>query len=175
MTANEDRRPSVQDFVRRLSEAELRTYAATACRLAVRLGLEATTADDVFQEALVRLLARNPVIESEAGFRAYLATVVRSIAFDALRRRRMEARQGRVDVPPEALEQIAAEDTRADHADVARLLAALRGREREVATLTLQRFDGVEIARALAIDSATVRSLLRRVRARFAVMTTQEG
>ena len=158
-----------RDFIARLSTDGRNRFWQWARMLAFRYGLEPGETEDLLQEAIWRLLARNPPLDSEDGFNAYLATTIRSIALDLARRRHMEARHGRVESEADAIERVPAEANEYEPGDLRKLLERLTAREREVAELTLQGYSAQEIAGKLSIEPATVRSLLRRVRARFAM------
>jgi RNA polymerase sigma-70 factor (ECF subfamily) len=122
-------------------------------------------AEDAVQEALVRAWMRSERGERLESLPAWVAAVALNQARSGWRRATAErrARQrlgdgGAISPPPSE-----------DHVEVARALAALPRREREVAVLRyLLGFDTRDAAAALAIGEGTVKSSLSRARAHLA-------
>jgi RNA polymerase sigma-70 factor (ECF subfamily) len=122
-------------------------------------------AEDAVQEALVRAWMRSERGERIDSLPSWVAAVALNLTRSGWRRagaerraRRRLAGGGAVAPPPGE-----------DHVEVARALAALPRREREVAVLRyLLAFDTKETASALAIGEGTVKSSLSRARAHLA-------
>ena len=122
-------------------------------------------AEDAVQEALVRAWIRSERGERFESLPSWVAAVALNQTRSGWRRAAAERRArrrlvgaGEVAAPPSE-----------DHVEVARALAALPRREREVAVLRyLLGFDTKETASALAIGEGTVKSSLARARAHLA-------
>jgi RNA polymerase sigma factor (sigma-70 family) len=122
-------------------------------------------AEDAVQEALVRAWIRSERGERPGSLSAWVAAVALNHARSGWRRamvdrraqRRLGERTGTIPAPTE------------DHVEVARALAGLPRREREVAVLRyLLGLDTKETAAALSIGEGTVKSSLSRARAHLA-------
>jgi RNA polymerase sigma factor (sigma-70 family) len=121
-------------------------------------------AEDAVQEALVRAWIRSERGDRFGSLAAWVAAVALNHTRSAWRQSAAERRardrlsHGRFAAPPGE-----------DHVEVARALAALPRREREVAVLRyLLAFDTGETAEALAISEGTVKSSLSRARTHLA-------
>jgi RNA polymerase sigma-70 factor (ECF subfamily) len=122
-------------------------------------------AEDAVQEALVRAWIRSERGERLESLHSWVATVALNQTRSGWRRaaaeRRASRRLGDTSAP--------AAPPGEDHVEVARALAALPRREREVAVLRyLLGFDTKETAAALAIGEGTVKSSLSRARTHLA-------
>jgi RNA polymerase sigma-70 factor, ECF subfamily len=138
-------------------------YEATAGRLRaylLRLGGDASLADDVLQETYYRYLAHPPDTADLPACRAFLYRVATNLVYDHFRRRRREARVAAL--PPPAAER--APDDGLRH-DLGAVLAEMKPRER--AMLWLAYVEGrthQEIGAILDLQAASVRVLLFRAR-----------
>ena len=130
----------------------------------VRATGRADLAEDVAQEAFVRLLGSRGAELAVAERRAYLFRIARNLVRDAARRRSRERTvpAGQVpDVPaPEPPDPMGRRSAVA--------LARLRGRDRELLWLAhVEGWKHEEIAAAVGIAAGSVRVLLHRARKRF--------
>lgn len=139
-----------------------REYPAMVGMASLLVGGRAA-AEDVVQEAFVRVLAKWPSVEDErAG--AYLRTTVLNLARGRLRRERVALR-------PRALRLVGGDpgDTAVANAEqdrVVRALASLPQRQRECAVLRYYLdWSEAEIASALGVAGGSVKSHLSRARA----------
>lgn len=130
-------------------------------------------ADDVLQEAFVKLLAAPIGGLQEPEQRAYLFRIASNLAIDHWRRRKREQT---------AIEQMDQQPVRLDEAarpremDLARTFATLKPRER--ALLWLAYVEGSahdEIARSLDLKPRSIRVLLFRARRRLAALLRAKG
>ena len=150
-------------------------YARAAPRLRAylrRLTGDAALADDLLQEACVRLLRSGRAGASDGEHAAFLYRTATNLAFDHWRRRRRERRAlgGGVGWPPASLERPAL------GTDLERVFAALRPRDRAVLWLAhVEGHDHAEIARRLGVRRISVRVLLFRARAELARRIRRAG
>ena len=154
---------------RRLDEAELRGFLAREYpRLVNAVALASGSypaAEDAVQEALVRAWIRSERGERFDSLPAWVAAVALNQTRSGWRRTMAERRaRQRLGERPQLL---AAPGE--DHVEVARALAALPRRQREVAVLRyLLEMSTAEVAAALGIGEGTVKSSLARARAHLA-------
>jgi DNA-directed RNA polymerase specialized sigma24 family protein len=97
--AEGDRPPALDEGSFRL------LYEATAVRLRsylLRLGGDASLADDVLQETYYRYLAHPPATSDPSARRAFLYRVATNLVYDHFRRRRREARLPAVGPPSQS-------------------------------------------------------------------------
>jgi RNA polymerase sigma-70 factor (ECF subfamily) len=157
-----------------------RTVRALWAYLA-RVSGDRALADDLAQEAYLRLLRSGFVGEGEEHRRRYLFRVAGNLLTDHRRRRRRE-----LPAPADDLEAAApagdrgagaaAGETGALRRDLGRLMAVLRPRQRQV--LWLAHVEGQshrEIAAALGVGEASVRLILFRARRKLAARLRREG
>lgn len=128
-------------------------------RFAARLLGDAAAAEDVVQEALIRLWRKPHVLDEDRGsLRGWLLTVVRNLVVDRARGRRSR--------PPEVGDLVGREPAQPDHADavvasiiVHRALGALSAEHRTVLEqVFLADNDLDSVARALDVPKGTVKS-----------------
>ena len=140
-------------------DALVRVHWRSLRRQALVLSLDAATADDVLQEALVRVVRFVHRCDPERGFGPWARGIVRNVARDSHRR---------VREPPEPPAPMAV-DRRLDLAEKLRAattaLGELSPRQREVLDLCgLQGQSPSEAARELDIAPGTARALLHQGR-----------
>jgi RNA polymerase sigma-70 factor, ECF subfamily len=116
-------------------------------------------AEDVAQEAFVRLWAKRAALKADTSPRAYLYRLVHNLAIDELRMREVRGRRGRLSQPEPLYPPTPAQVTEADElAEVAaEAIQALPSRRRDV--FVLGHFHDMsyrEIAEALDITPRTV-------------------
>lgn len=151
-----------------MDEDELRAFVArdygrVVASVALITG-DRASAEDAVQDALVKAWRRDLRLASLAG---WVAVVAANDARSGLRRRKSEDR---------ALERlqlstpdVAAEGAGSDVVDVARALAKLSRRQREVAVLHYYlALTVAEVAAALGVSQGTVKTMLHRARAALA-------
>lgn len=145
--------------------AFLELYSRTAVQLrayVVRTLGNATDADDVVQDAFLRLL-RSPVpIGDDQALRAYLFRIASNLVIDRHRARKHES--------PDAIpERSGSDPDGAVKLDVSRFFRRLKSRERQLIWLAhVEGADHAEIASILGLRHASVRVLLSRARHRLA-------
>jgi RNA polymerase sigma-70 factor (ECF subfamily) len=129
-------------------------------------------AADLFQESYLRAFAALESFRGEASPTTWVLTIARNVAFNRMRRRRLEARyRTAVDEPPDAPDPAADEARRADEAriDVDRRLTEAISRlspaQREAVLLYYIEDRAVEeVARITGRAANTVKSDLKRAR-----------
>jgi len=144
-------------------------------RLAVLLTADAETAQDLVQDALVRVLPRWSRIAAHGNPEAYVRTAVRSAWIDSWRRRRREVV---ADAPEEAMLSIADDPDTADGPGGAAVrlsveAALARLTERQRAVLVLRFYEDLteaETARVMRCSVNTVKSQTRRALGRLRVL-----
>lgn len=142
-----------------LDEGELQALWSFAHRVGRGIGVTREMAEDVAQEALLRLTALPP--GSVQNLRAWLRVVVRNEVM--LRRRQVLANAG-----DEALAATTVQpwhDTEA-RIEAEQILASLPARERRALTLAAEGYSQMEIAARMTCSVKMVEKLLRRARAR---------
>jgi RNA polymerase sigma-70 factor (ECF subfamily) len=128
-------------------------------------------ADDVLQDAFIRLLAKAPQGLSEAEMRGYLYRTAETLIVDRWRQRRREHERDRA-----AGEQ--REETAEPHldGDVDRAFRSLHPRQRWLLWLAyVEELDHREIAAATGVGEKSVRVLLSRARGAFAAILNRLG
>lgn len=108
---------------------------------------DAALAEDLTQEAFVRLCLRRPPERGDAGVKTWLYTVGRNLALDALRRRKRRGEQP-LEAAPAQENPAASPETlllqRERAAAVHRAMAQLPAQQREILRLTY--FEGFDLA-----------------------------
>jgi RNA polymerase sigma-70 factor (sigma-E family) len=139
-------------------------------RLAVLLTADAETAQDLVQEALVRVLPRWPRVAATGNPEAYVRTTVRNAWIDSWRRRRPEV----VAEPPDHLvtgDDADGPEGAAVGLSVEAALARLTARQRAVLVLRFyEDLTEVETARVLRCSVSTVKSQTRHALGRLRVL-----
>ena len=124
-----------------------------------------TPADDIVQEAYLRILRSPPATSDEQHLRAFLFRVASNLTTDHWRRQRHE--RGTADL--RALEPTAAALNMPLRVDMARTFARLPPQQRQLLWLAyVEGADHREIAAALGLRHMSVRVLLYRARRRLA-------
>ena len=144
-------------------------HLPVALRFAMRLSGNAHTAEDVVQEALVRVLRQWPGYRAEASFRTWMLQIVLNVDRDR-RRRQRPARPMPPDEPASAA-PLPAEQAAADelHAEIRAAIDRLPTRQREVALLSLgEGLPAGEVAEILETTEANVYTCLHLARRRIA-------
>lgn len=135
-----------------------RTNRLRMVRLAMLLVDEATTAEDVVQDAFAGVVHAWDRLDTEAAMQAYLRTCVVNTARSVLRRRRT----ARSYVPPLSPTAPGADEAAVlseEHREVIRALGTLPQRQREVLVLRYwSSLSEAEVAKTLGISQGTVKS-----------------
>ena len=129
---------------------------------------DAADADDIVQEAFLRLLQTDIVPADEEGLRRYIFRIAGNLMADRWRKR---ARQKRHDVPSTERADASPRDL-----DVARTFAELKPRER--ALLWLAYVEGgshADIAESLCVGRGSVKVMLSRARVRLRDLLKARG
>jgi RNA polymerase sigma-70 factor (ECF subfamily) len=148
----------------RLEEAFARHHAELY-RYAARFTGDADLAEDIVQDAFVRLAEKPPSDDSQ--LRAWLFRVCTTIAIDLLRTRRrrlslVEARSGSVPVPSPAEDPAAGVEREELRAKVREALATLSEKERAVLLMREEGFAHREIAEAVGTTTGSVGTMFAR-------------
>jgi RNA polymerase sigma-70 factor (sigma-E family) len=152
-------------------EADLEAFVAARgpalLRLAVLLTADAETAQDLVQEALVRVLPRWPQVAAGGRPEAYLRTTIRRAWIDSWRRRR---RLELMADPPDDAAPVD-DDGHAVRLTVEAALARLTVRQRTVLVLRFyEDLTEVETARLMGCSQNTVKTQTRRALERLRVL-----
>jgi len=141
-------------------------------RLAVLLTADAETAQDLVQDALVRVLPRWSRVAAHGNPEAYVRAALRSAWIDSWRRRRREVV---AEAPEDAMFTVAADAAEADGLGGAAVRLSLeaalaRLTERQRAVLVLRFYEDLteaETARLMRCSVSTVKSQTRRALGRL--------
>ena len=134
------------------------THAPGALRLALRITGDRMLAEDLVQEAFVRLATRFPALRDPAAFGAYLRTTVTNLARSHFRRRSLE----RAFLEREAGTQ-AATPAPESHPEIWEAILRLPPRQR--AAIALRYYEDLsvgQVADVLGCPAGTVKSLASR-------------
>jgi len=164
--------PSDPDLMARAAKGDERAFrtlaerhAAAALRLARRILGNEAMAEDIVQDAFLRVWINAPRWRPQAAFRTWLYRIVVNLCLNARRRAPdlpLEAGQHAVDPEPGADEQLR---LRERDRQLAAAIAALPERQRAAVVLTYQEGLGnAEAAQVLDISVASVEALLVRAR-----------
>jgi RNA polymerase sigma factor (sigma-70 family) len=141
---------------------------APLVRYLARLVGEPESAADLAQEAFVRLFQRGSMPDDPAAWLVSVAhNLLRNERQQIARRLRLLQQRGEELAPSESGAADAALDARELRANVRRALDALPERERQMLLLRYEGFSYREIAHALAINEASVGTLLARAKTAF--------
>ncbi len=145
--------------------------------LAFRMSLQDAAAEDVAQEAFLRLWKIAPTWKPEAQISTWLYRVVRNLAIDAIRRRKTAAAEELEDDfksnEPTPLENLSMSRGKAQISEAIQRLP-----ERQRAAIILVHFGectGAEAADALKVSIDALESLLARGRRRLRKILSDEG
>jgi RNA polymerase sigma-70 factor (ECF subfamily) len=151
-------------------EAFYRQTAAPLRAYVVRVIGSATPADDIVQEAYLRLLRAPPSIADPLQRRAYLFRVASNLIHDYWRRQRRE--RDAADRETSAADTVTPDMPL--RLDMARTFEQLRPQQRQLMWLAyVEGADHREIAAALGLRERSVRVLLHRARRKLATLLRQ--
>ena len=161
------------DAVSRLDEATFSSFYSRTSRAlwsyVYRVTSNAADADDIVQEAFLRLLRAGPAA-GEDEWRRYLYRIASNLVVDRWRLRKRQQDDER------ATAQVAPQSIRGDDEDVARTFAKLTSRER--ALLWLAYVEGEtheEMALSLGVGRRSIKVLLFRARRRLRDLLKSRG
>ncbi len=133
-----------------------------------RVTTDAADADDIVQEAFLRLFQADSAPSDDMGLRRYVFRIAGNLIADRWRRRARDARH--------ATEAVDGDDAQAHAIDVARIFSELQPRERALLWLAYVEGDShADIARSLRVARGSVKVLLSRARARLRDLLTEHG
>ena len=149
----------------RRTAAPLRAYVARVIGSAAR-------ADDIVQEAYLRLLRTPPPIDDPGQLRAYLFRTASNLIHDHWRQQQRERKSSaRHSNDPETVNP-----DLALRLDMTRLFEQLRPQQRQLMWLAyVEGADHREIAAALGLRERSVRVLLHRARRKLATLLQERG
>jgi len=163
---------SDEDLMARIADADARAFETLARRhadrafvLALRIARNRADADEVVQEAMLRVWVNAPRWRPDAAFRTWLYRIVVNLCLD--RRRHapfapLEAADEPPDTSPDAVSRIAAAET---GKLVAAALDALPERQRVALVLTYyEGLSNAETAAVLATSVSSIEALLVRAK-----------
>jgi RNA polymerase sigma-70 factor (ECF subfamily) len=164
-----------------MDEEEFRAFHGKTARplraYLVRLSRDRALADDVLQEAYLRLLAARLPPEADADRRRnYLYRIATNLLRDHFRREKAHGDEARSD----ALDDVPGRDRTAEEfetrRDVTRALDRLKPKERQLLWLAyVERFSHKEIAAIVGFKPDSVRPLLFRARQKLADLLRRHG
>ena len=143
-------------------------HARAVWRYVYRVTNDASDADDIVQEAFLRLFQADAAPSDDEGLRRYLFRVTGNLIADRWRRRARDEHHARG--PAEA------GDPEKRDIDVVRIFSELKPRER--ALLWLAYVEGnthAEVAESLRLGRGSIKVLLSRARARLRDLLTARG
>jgi RNA polymerase sigma-70 factor (ECF subfamily) len=151
-------------------EAFYRRTAAPLRAYVVRVIGNATPADDIVQDAYLRLLRAPPPIDDPEQLRAYVFRIASNLIHDYWRRQRRE----RDSFDRRASEPDTVSPDIALRLDMTRLFEQLRPQQRQLMWLAyVEGAEHREIAAALGLGERSVRVLLHRARRKLATLLRQ--
>ena len=150
----------------RAFDAVVVRHGPLALRIARRLVDDAVAAEDIVQEAMVRLWSQAARFDaSRALLTTWLYRIVANLAIDHRRRRRPMSLPENFDVVDPAFGAEEALERAEDHASLDAAMAALPPRHHTVVALVYEEgMSGAEAARLLRISAKAVERLLARAR-----------
>ena len=151
----------------RAFDAIVTRHGPLALRIARRLVDDAVAAEDLVQEAMVRVWQQAERFDSgRALLTTWLYRIVTNLAIDYRRRRRPVSLPEDFDMPDPAPGAEAMLEMAEDHASIDAAMAALPPRYRMVVALVYEEgLSGAETARLLGLSAKAVERLLARARA----------
>jgi RNA polymerase sigma-70 factor (ECF subfamily) len=133
-----------------------------------RVTNDAADADDIVQEAFLRLFQADGAPSDEEELRRYVFRIAGNLIVDRWRRRGRDSSQTPPPVHPD--------DTATRDLDVARIFAELKPRERALLWLAYVEGDThADIATSLRLTRGSIKVLLSRARARLRDLLTARG
>lgn len=142
-------------------------YSRTAWRLRaylIRSLGDLALADDLMQEAYLRLLRSGLKTDDEDHRRAYLFRIATNLVRDHFRRRRSE-----YELPQDLPGEPGLQDAVETRSDVAQAMSGLAPRDRQMLWLAyVEGSSHQEIAEAMGLKTASLKSMLSRARHRMA-------
>ena len=142
-------------------------HLPAALRFALRLTGDLDAAEDLVQDALLRVAGKWSSFRGEATFRTWLFQIVVNVFRDRLRRPTMQALVDDVGDPKDPGPPQAALDAELGEV-VARKIASLPPRQREVLVLSFyEQMPAGDIATVVGISEGNVYSTLHQARARL--------
>jgi RNA polymerase sigma-70 factor (ECF subfamily) len=146
---------------------ELRAFAVSLCR-------NVDQADDLVQETLLRGCAHISSFLPGSNMSAWLFTILRNLFYSECRKRRRTFEP--VDEHVETLMEQPTQFARIEYAELCTALAKLPAEEREVLILIeASGFSYAEAAKICGCAEGTVKSRVRRARARLAQLLSSEN
>lgn len=138
-------------------------YSEKAYRLCYRTVTDSEMAEDLVQEAFLRVLRFRAQFRGDARFSTWLYTIVRNVCLDHVRKRTREnAAVGEMRIDPTGCEQSMSLDT-SEMSAIKRAFDALKPEQKKM--LVLSRVDGIgykEIAEKLGFTEGAVRVRIHR-------------
>ena len=148
------------------TQAVIEQYYTALYRLAFSICQNVQDAEDSVQETFLRYLKRAPEFPGEQQRRSWLMTVTANRCRDLLRRRRREA----------PLSETIPDEPRDIYPELAEAMKQLDARDRAILYLTYyEQCTSQEIGHVLHLPAATVRSRLKRARAKLKAMLMEES
>ena len=158
----------------RLDEAAFAAFHARTCRAlrayVYRVVANASDADDIVQEAFLRMLRAQVPADDEEHLRRYLYRVASNLIVDRWRRRKHEQGAEMIEEPTTPRPRYE------DEADIAKIFSELKARDR--ALLWLAYVEGEsheEIASSLGVGRRGVKVMLFRARRRLRDLLQARG
>lgn len=150
-------------------------YARPLWSYICRISGSATLADDLVQEAFLRLLRRAPLLETdEQKMKSYLYRIATNLVHDHFRNAKRENRW-QAESTIHSTEEIAFVQT-AEETDMARVFGELKTQERALLWLAyVEGHEHREIADMLGLNVMSVRVLLFRARRKLARLLESRG
>jgi RNA polymerase sigma-70 factor, ECF subfamily len=171
----EERKEIEQQFVRRVREGDsdalawlIEFHRAGLISTAVNILRDINEAEDVVQEAFLKVHSQIHTLRDDRSFSRYLYQVAVRLCIDRLRRKRAE--------PSDSIEVVATQSTDLDtRLTVERILDRMSPEMRAIIVLReVQELDYNEISVVLRIPVGTVRSRLHTARERFRTLWSGE-
>lgn len=140
----------------------LRAFAISLCR-------DATRADDLVQETLLKAWSHANTFEEGTNFKAWLFTILRNTYFSELRKVSNKVREAEESDAAAELAVPGEQHGHMDLVDVAMAMEQLSAEQREAVTLVAaEGFSYEEAARICGCEVGTVKSRVNRARIRLA-------